>query len=636
MKYEYLSNKPCEQALSEYLTALKNAGTTYKTETVETRNANSAVTASAQYARRCSPHYCACAMDGIALRSELTNGACESSPVVIKPGDFVYVDTGDPLPEGCDCVVMIEDVVEDEGGAIRLYSASVPWSNVRHVGEDICMGDMIVPSFTVITPAVIGALLAGGVYEVEIVKKPVAAIIPTGDEIVDTASEPKPGDIPEYNSAVFSAMLSEWGVGSKVYPVIPDVPELLSSTVDSAARECDAVIVIAGSSAGHDDYTSTIIKELGSLVIHGVAIKPGKPVALGHIGSVPVIGVPGYPVSGIIVMDEIVRHVIRLLTKRPDMPAPRMSAYLSRRLTSSLKYKEFIRSRAASVNGKTVAVPMSRGAGIVSGYAKASGIITVPQNCEGIEAGSVVDIRLLKSPDEIQNSLCVTGSHDPLIDEIADILLRLDNPVRIVSSHVGSMGAVTAVRGAEAHLGGIHLLDTETGEYNVGYVQKYFKNGGAVLVRGVVRKQGLIVAGGNPLGVRGIADIARRGVSYVNRQKGSGTRILLDFLLEKNGISAESVYGYTREEYTHTAVAAAVHSGDADAGLGIYSAAKIYSLDFIPLWDEKYDFLVLSSVIDDENVKRFFETLKSDELKERLSLMGGYSFENPGEIIFGG
>lgn len=449
--------------------------------------------------------------------------------------------------------------------------------------------------------------------------------MPVGSELND-------GDIPEFNSAIFSAMLEDWGCKAKVYPITQDKKELLKSVVKEASADCDGVIVIAGSSAGRDDYTSTVLKELGTLLVHGVAIKPGKPAVLGMIGDKPFVGVPGYPVSGIIVMEEIVKHIACFLSKRIISEAQDVPAVISGKLTSSLKYKEFIRCRAAVVDGKTVAVPMNRGAGIVSGFAKASGIFTVPQNKEGLEAGDNILIKPLKDKSEIENAVCVIGSHDPLIDEISDILLRSDSPAYVTSAHVGSMGGIMALRKREAHLGGIHLLDEQTGEYNKSYVQKYFASGGVTLIRGVKRRQGLMTAKGNPLNIKSVADLTN--VSYINRQKGSGTRILLDYLLDKNGISHNDVYGYTREEYTHTAVAAAVSSGSADCGMGIYSAAKTYDLDFIPLWDEEYDFLVLSEALENENVRRFIEALKSEEFKNRLSKMGGYICENSGEVKF--
>lgn len=634
MKYEYLSNTPLNEAIEKLESALSGTDFGYKTERVRTTQANGRVLSRAHYALRSSPHYLSCAMDGIAIQASLIETANESRPVILTKDDYIMVDTGDPLPEGCDCVIMIEQVVENDDDTISLYSSAAPWSNVRQIGEDISMGDMIAPSFARITPSLTGALLASGVLEVDVVTRPSVGIIPTGDEIVSADSDLKDGDIPEYNSAIFSGMLADWGAEPHVYPIIKDDPVLISEAVSDAAEKYDAVIVIAGSSAGRDDYTSSVLKGLGELVVHGLSIKPGKPAILGHIGDVPFFGVPGYPVSGIIVMEHVVRHFISRLTMIPEDNPDELEVTVTRKAPSSLKYEEFIRCQAAEAGGKIVAVPMGRGAGIVTGFAKASGIITVPQNLEGIDSGETVRMQPLKKASDIMNTLCVTGSHDPLIDEVADILIRQSgniSPVLLSSSHVGSMGAITAVKNNEAHLGGIHLLDTETGGYNISYVNKYFPEGGAVLIRGVVREQGLMITKGNPLGIQGIADLPR--VSYVNRQKGAGTRILLDYLIEKEGISPDLIYGYAKEEYTHTAVAAAIASGTADCGMGIYSAARTYDLDFLYLWDEQYDFLVAESAIDDPRIREFIKVIKSDEFRERLEKMGGYVLKGTGEIV---
>lgn len=629
MKYEYLSNKPLREAVEEVLGALKNAGTKYQTERIPVRAAHGRITAHAEYAKRSSPHYLTCAMDGIALKSDLLKEAGENDPVYLGEGDYIRVDTGDPLPTGCDCVVMIEQVVETLDGSLCLYSSAPPWSNVRQIGEDISMGDMILPSFSLVSPAMIGALLAGGIFELEVVKRPCVAIIPTGDEIVSADADLKDGDIPEYNSAIFSAMLSEWGADAHVYPIIKDDPQKIREAVKEAADRFDAVIILAGSSAGRDDYTSSVVESLGTLIVHGIAIKPGKPAIAGHIGTVPVVGVPGYPVSGIIVMEQIVRPVISLLTMAEWTTPDPVPAVTAKKIPSSLKYEEFIRCQAAGVEGKIVAVPMNRGAGIVSGFSKAAGLLHIPQNSEGMESGESVQMLPLRSGKTLENTISVIGSHDPLIDEIADILIRSgrekpgENTVYLSSSHVGSMGAITAVKNGEAHLGGIHLLDTATGEYNRSYVQKYFPSGGAVLVKGVRRIQGLMLPKGNPKGIKGIKDLP--GLSYVNRQKGAGTRILLDYLLGKEGISPADIYGYTKEEYTHTAVAAAIAAGTADCGMGIYSAAITYDLDFLPLWDEEYDFLVSEAAMQDEKVRKMLDVLKSSEFKDRLEKLGGYS-----------
>ena len=626
MKHTYLTNTPLEQARELYLNELENAGMSYKVQTLATHLALGRVTACAVRARRCSPHYCACAMDGIALKAGVTFGAGEATPVTLRKSEYIPVDTGDPLPAGCDCVVMAEEVVDAQDGSVMLYSAAVPWQHVRQIGEDVSLGDMIAPSFTRITPALIGAFLAGGVNELEVVSEPCVAIIPTGDEIVGRDSEPDDGQIPEFNSAIFNAMLCEWGAKGRVYPVVRDDPELISGAIELAARECDAVIDIAGSSAGRDDYTKLCVERLGTVVLHGIAVKPGKPAVLGRIGSVPVVGVPGYPVSGIIIMEQIMAYVTAKLTCIPPREPEYIQAYASRRITSSLKYREYVRCRLSFAADKPVCIPMDRGAGVVSGFARASGLAEIPLNSEGAEAGQPVKVSLLGQKSELERSVCVLGSHDPLIDEIADILKRSGCGYSVISGHLGSMGGLLALKRGEARLCPTHLLDEQTGKYNESYISRLFPQGGVTLIKGVRRVQGIITAAGNPYGIKQFKDIAEKELSFVNRQRGSGTRVLLDYLLKESCTDSSCINGYEREEYTHTAVAASIANGSACAGMGIYSAAKLYNLDFIPLWDEQYDIAAADCGLEDEGVRLFLDALKSGELKKRLEQMGGYAF----------
>lgn len=634
MAFEYLTNVPLEEARESYLTALRQEGLIYRTETIPTSAALGRVTANAVYARISSPHYNACAMDGIALDAKLSFGASETTPARLKDSEFVWVNTGDPLPEGCDAVVMVEDVVQEQSG-VTLYAAALPWQHVRQIGEDISAGDMIVPSFSVLSPAALGALLESGVLRVEVVTRPVAGIIPTGNELVAPTEEPQAGSIIESNSTVFAGMLETWGCVPKIYPGVRDDPGLIEEALRRALAECDLVVLNAGSSAGRKDFSTDAIRKVGEVVLHGVAIKPGKPAILAHARPagkpvVPVLGLPGYPVSGILVMEELFRPVVESLTCRPSQKPEFIQAAISRRLTSSLKYLEFVRTRLGNVNGKTVAVPLNRGAGVVSSFVKADGIIHIPQNTEGYEAGGLVNVQLTRSRAEIDRTLVITGSHDPLLDEIADILKRQDRDSAVASSHVGSMGGIMAVKRGETHLGGIHLLDEASGTYNIPYLRKYFPQGGAVLVECVQRTQGLMVPKGNPLGIHEFSDIA--GKRYVNRQKGSGTRILCDFLARQNKLDLDNVWGYEREEYTHTAVAAAIAAGTADAGLGILSAARIYDLDFVPICEEQYDLLIAESALGLDMVQKLLEVLRGTEFARRLAAMGGYSLNHPGEM----
>ncbi len=633
MSFEYLTNVPLEKARKEYLELLRGNGFGPKSESVPVQSACGRITARAVYAHICAPHYAACAMDGAALAAERSFGATETTPVTLRGELFTAVDTGDPVPEGCDAVVMAEDLVRNDDGSITLHAAAAPWQNIRQIGEDICAGEMILPGQTAVTPAAIGAMIAGGVLELEVIRRPVVGVIPTGDELVPPCSDPKPGDILEFNSAIFSAMLTDWGAVPRVYPIVPDEYGRIRAALELACGECDLVLLNAGSSAGREDYSAAAIGEVGRVLYHGVAMKPGKPAILGLRGATPILGVPGYPVSGIIVIEELLRPLVEHWFGVEAESNSRTRATLTRSVVSGLKYQEFVRVRMGYVGDKLMAAPLPRGSGVVSSFMKADGILEVPQGTEGYQAGESVRVSLLCPKKKLKNTLVLVGSHDPLLDELADIIHTGDHGMFVSSTHVGSMGGIMAVRRGEAHAAGVHLLDEATGEYNSSYVRKYFPHGGALLVRCVGRSQGLMLQRGNPLGVERFGDIARPGLRYVNRQKGSGTRVLTDYLCRREGVDPESVYGYGREEVTHNSVAVQIQSGSADAGMGIYSAARLYGLDFLPVCVEEYDLLIPASAWGGARVRRLIDTLKSEEFAARVSALGGYTLDRPGELI---
>ncbi len=632
MAFAYLTNVPLDKAQAEYTELLLSHGFGAKIVTVPVTQALNRITAKGVYAHICAPHYPASAMDGIALKARDTFGASETAPVTLTPDKFTVVDTGDPVPQGLDAVVMVEDVMQNPDGSVRLYAPATPWQHIRQIGEDVCAGEMILQSYMPITPAAIGAMLAGGVLEVEVLSRPVVGIIPTGDEVVPPCADPKPGDIVEFNSAIFSAMLQQWGALPRTFPIVPDEYPKIKSALLTALAECDMVLLNAGSSAGRADYSAQAIRAVGQVLYHGVAIKPGKPAILGCLGPKPILGVPGYPVSGILVLEAFLKPLMALWNHVPS-PAPEYrEATLTRTVVSGLKYQEFIRVRMGLVGNKLTASPLNRGSGVVSSFVKADGILEVPQGMEGYEAGSAVSVRLLRPASAFHNTLLATGSHDPLLDEVADMLHRMDASMFMSSSHVGSMGGIMAVRRGETHIAGVHLLDERDGNYNISFIEKYFPQGGVRLVECVGRSQGLMLQEGNPLSIQGIPDLIRPGVRYVNRQKGSGTRILADYLCREQGVDTRKVYGYDREEFTHTSVAAQIHSGTADAGMGIYSAAQLYKLDFLPICVEQYDLLIPDAAWDTPQVQRLLQVLKSDAFREKLTSMGGYHLQQPGRV----
>ena len=633
MAFTYLTNVPLEQARKDYLRTLAEQGFAARTERIRVQDAYGRVTAKAVYAHINAPHYACSAMDGVALCARDSFGATDTTPVTLSDAQFSVVDTGDPIPEGCDAVIMVEELVRNDDGSVTIHTPAAPWQHIRQIGEDVCAGEMILPSFMEVTPAAIGAIIAGGVLALEVIARPVVGIIPTGDEIVPPCTDPKPGDIMEFNSSIFSAMLASWDAEAKTYPIVPDKYEQIRDMLEKAAAECDLVILNAGSSAGRDDYSVSAVREVGEVIYHGVAIKPGKPAILGYRSAVPILGVPGYPVSGIIVIDELLRPLIdRWYGREPD-GGTRTRAKLTRPVVSGLKYQEYVRVRMGYVGNTLMASPLPRGSGVVSSFMKADGMLEVPQGTEGYTAGEEVRVRLLRDKQRLKNTLVVIGSHDPLLDELADLIHREDRRLFLSSAHVGSMGGIMAVRRGEAHAAGIHLLDTATGEYNRAYIRKYFPHGGVYLIRCVGRQQGLMLQKGNPLGITSFADIARDGVRYVNRQKGSGTRVLMDYLCDKYNVDRDKIYGYEREELTHNSVAVQIAGDSADAGMGIYSTAKLYELDFLPICVEEYDLLIPEKVWNSGMVRQLVRTLKSEEFKKRIEAMGGYTLDNPGEII---
>ena len=627
----YLSNTPVHEALEKYLTALKPI-VKPQTETIAVTEALGRVTETAVFAKYCSPLYNAAAMDGVAVNSDITIGATEANPVTLKQGtDFVVVDTGDPIKNPCDAVIMAEDLIEMENGDLQIVEPAAPWQHVRPIGEDIVAGEMIIPSRHKIRPIDIGVLLAGGITKISVIKQPSVAIFPTGTEIIEPDQEPKEGDIIESNSRMFEAMAKQNGANPTRFAPIADDYNKLKNAIDKAIDEYDMVIVNAGSSAGTEDFTVHILRELGEVLVHGVAIKPGKPVILAIVRGKPVIGLPGYPVSAYINFENFVIPVLGLMNGEMQAKNNTVKAVVSKRLVSSLKHKEYVRVKVGKVEDKLVASPLARGAGAAMSLVRADGFCVIEQNSEGVEAGDTVNVELYRDLDEIDSTVVAIGSHDLILDVIADLMPTEYPGNFLTSTHLGSMGGLMALKRGEAHIAPTHLLNEADGVYNVAYLKKMFTQPMA-LIKGVNRIQGIIVKKGNPLNIKTVNDLV--GVSYINRQRGAGTRVLFDYLLKKEGIETNSIKGYDREGATHMAVAAAIAGDSADAGMGILSAAKALNLDFVPVGNEEYDFAVPVKYLELPHVKKFIEVLKSDVFKAKLDELGGYSADNIGKIVY--
>lgn len=624
MRKTYIQNNDMSR-FADYLEWLGDITT--GTERVETATASGRVTADTVFANVCDPMYNAAAMDGIAVSSASTVSATEKNPLPLTEGeDFVYINTGNAVDPRFDAVIMIEDVTELGDGKVEITAPAYPWQHVRVKGESIVAGEMVLPSMRRIRPVDVGAIYASGNISVSVLKKPVVGVITTGDELVDDPGLLAGGKLMESNSKMFCALIEDCGGVGRRYPTVKDDKQALTSALTAALGECDLVIINAGSSAGTKDYAVDVMEDVGEVYLHGFALKPGKPTILARAEGKPVIGVPGYPVSAYLVFELFVRPVILRMLGQSDDDRRTVKARLTRNVVSSLKNSEYVRMALGNVGGTLVATPLERGAAQIMSLVKADGLLYIDRYSEGYEGGTEVEIELRKPLSLIEKNLVIIGSHDLVIDIIGE-------KIPVSSAHVGSMGGIYAMQKGECHIAPIHLLDAESGEYNIPYVKKYFPGEKMVLVKGVGRTQGLMLPKGNPHGISTIADIVSGGFRFANRQRGAGTRLLFDYLLAQNGLKAADVDGYAKEYSTHLAVGMAVECGAADVGLGVGSAANCLGLGFVPIYDEEYDFLLREESLDDERVRAFLEFISSDAFREKLRSFGDYTAKRLGEIV---
>jgi putative molybdopterin biosynthesis protein len=630
----FLHDVPLERARERFDEALHAANVRNEaTETLALEDALDRVTARPVIARLSSPHYHACAMDGIAVVASRTAGALETAPLELRPDEAIVVDTGDPLPDGFDAVIPIERVEPRANGYVAIRAAAAPFEHVRAIGEDVVASEVVVPAMRRLGAADLAACAAAGVARVEVVRRPRVAVITTGDELVDVTTEaPGPGAILDSNAVLLRACVRTYGGEVTVALRVRDEEEALAGAVRAAIASCDAVVVNAGSSAGRDDYTARVFERFGDVVVHGVAIRPGHPLVLAvtRETGIPLLGIPGYPVSAAICSDLFLRPLLERLGRR-DAPEPReIEVELTRKLYSPLGEDEYVRAVAARVAGRLVATPLRRGAGVITSLSRANVLLTIPRFSEGARAGTRVNARALRPLAQIERTLLAVGSHDVALDLLAGRLAA--DEIDLVSAHVGSIAGLVALRERAAHLAGTHVLDPQTETYNDVAVRRYGPREPVALVRLARREQGLLVARGNPHGIASLADVARTGARYVNRQPDAGTRILLDALLARDGIAPATIAGYERIEFSHLAVGQLVANGSADTGLAIRAAAHAFGLDFVSIAWEPYDLAMPVSSLDEPRIARLIEILREPHFRAEVEALGGYDCAEAGEV----
>jgi putative molybdopterin biosynthesis protein len=658
----YLHDIPLDEARAKFQFALEQAGLWGVLGVEEIpldEHAVGRVLAQPVWAKISSPHYHSAAMDGYAVRSRDTATALPNQPVTLTCTDSLgekaaaYLDTGDPLPAWADAVIPIENVepLQDNGQlasnprrptAIRLRASVAPWSSVRPMGEDIVATQLVLPSGHVLRPVDLGAIAACGHARLQVARKPRVAILPTGTELVPVGEPVKAGDIIEFNSIMLAGQVNAWGAEARRFPIVQDDFELIRRQVLSAARDHDLVLLNAGSSAGSEDFSARVVQSLGELLVHGVAVRPGHPVILGliHISdksgtgagsSVPIIGVPGYPVSAALTGEIFIAPLIaRWLGRQPLQPVT-IKAIVTRKLTSPPGDDDYLRMAVGYVGDRLLAAPLARGSGVITSLVQADGITVVPRGSQGLPAGAEVTVQLYRSPTELERTIFAIGSHDMTLDLAAQYLAERDR--RLASSNVGSLGGLMALQRGEAHLAGSHLLDPETGAYNLTYIRRYLPDIPVKIVGFVDRQQGLLVLKGNPKGIHTLEDLVNPDIKFVNRQRGAGTRVLLDYHLARLGIAGQAIQGYNQEEYTHLAIAAAIASGRADCGLGIAAAAQALGLDFIPLFQETYQLVIPDSFYADALLAPFFDVLHDQDFQLAVSSLPGYDVSHMGDLV---
>ncbi len=609
-------------------------------EAVETIDSMGRVLAEPAVAQLSSPNFHAAAMDGIAVDAAATFGASEEIPGLLEPGSNAFwVNTGHVMPEGTNAVIMIEqlNILDDKN--VEIEAPAFPWQYVRKMGEDIVATELLFPRGHRINAYSIGALLSGGLFTVTVRKKPKVLIIPTGSEIIQWSDvdvkKLKPGEVIESNSAVLGALCRECGADFKRHTRLKDnLKKMTAAVKKAAAADYDMILIIGGSSAGSEDYAKPVISALGKVLLHGVTMMPGKPVLFGKINKTPVFGIPGYPVSAIVAFEQFAAPLLRAMQGLDKAERETATVAPARKMASKLGQEEFLRVKIGSVDDRLIATQLPRGSGSITTLTEADGIIRIPASVEGILESETAKAELIRPLSAIKNTVVITGSHDNTLDLLADQIRRTPGSISISSSHVGSMGGLMAIRKGACHLAGAHLLDPEDGSYNISYIKKYLPGESVVVVNLVMRDQGLIVPKGNPKKILSLEDLTRKKTRFVNRQQGSGTRILLDYKLKVLGQDPGRISGYKNEEYTHMSVAVSVLSGRADAGLGINAAALALNLDFIPVVTEEYDLIIPERFFNTGKIQILIDTIRSESFKDRVKALGGYGTKKTGEIIF--
>jgi putative molybdopterin biosynthesis protein len=577
-------------------------------------------------------------VDGFAVRADDTVGATEREPktlalngeiltpgtvpqLTVAPGTATLIATGGMVPRGADAVIMVEHTEtrgDDGSPVIEVRRAAAAGQFIAFAGSDLARGETVLRAGQLLTSREIGMLAAVGCAAVDVWRRPLVAIISTGDEIVAPGQPIRPGAVYDSNAAILAAAVEEAGGRAKPLGVGPDDEIVLSRLVAEGLAACDMVILSGGTSKGAGDLCYRAISSFNDpgIVVHGVALKPGKPLCLAVTGGKPIVILPGFPTSAIFTFHEFVAPVIRAFAGLPAEKTEQLSAALPMRIASERGRTEYlmvslVRGEGA---GPLAAYPNSKGSGAVTAFSQADGFITIGQHVESVPAGTPVEVQLIGRANLAD--LVIIGSHCVGLDVLIG---RLQSEgISVKALNVGSTGGLAAAKRGECDIAAIHLMDPETGEYN-----RPFLTPALELVPGYRRLQGIVYRKGDPrFEGRSLEDAIRCAIAapdclMVNRNAGSGTRILTDRLL-----GGAKPAGYWSQPKSHNAVGVAVAQNRADWGIAIETIARQYGLGFIPAQDEHYDFIVPKARFARPAVQRFCAALEDPATRDALTVLG--------------
>ncbi len=574
-------------------------------------------------------------VDGFALRAADTIGASDGRPKVltlngevitcgdvpaleVAPGTATAIATGAVVPRGADAVVMIEHTELKQGAPrIELRRAAAPGQFISYAGSDIARGETLLRRGARIGSREIGMLAACGLSEIAVVRRPKVAVLSTGNELVAPGESLKPAGVYDSNGAIIAAAVTEAGGEPLVMGAFPDDAAELEKAMREALAKSDMVVLSGGTSKGAGDLSHTIVSRLGppGILVHGVALKPGKPLCLAVVDNKPVVVLPGFPTSAIFTFHAFVAPKIRALAGLPLEAAQSVSATVPVRVVSELGRKEFVLVSLIDSGQGMVAFPTAKGSGAVTSFSQADGFIEIDALASALDANSEAKVTLIGSAARAPD-LVIMGSHDVALDVVVGALNERGFSARVLA--VGSLGGVAAANRGECDVAPVHIVDPKSGQYNL-----HLAGPGLRLQRGWQRMQGILFRPGDQrFEAKTAAEalktvLADASTLMVNRNAGSGTRVLIDKLLE-----GARPAGYANQPKSHNAVAAAIAQNRADWGLAIEPVARMYGLNFLPVSPEHYDFLVVESRRERPAVQSFLAALRDPKTRERIRTLG--------------